>query len=242
MFGHNPVRAVEHGSTALTFQEIFYTIQGEGLFAGHPAVFVRMWGCHLRCFFCDTDFESNPQVMSPYAITDLVKHASRKRTSLVVLTGGEPLRQNVVPLIQLLNLADFSVQIETAGNLWLEGLEYLFPVNQASGKHNTIICSPKTPHVHPDLEKIVTAWKYIVRNDEDFSEDDGLPAESTQKRGLLQRLHRPPTDTSKSLIFLQPCDQQDEQKNLANVRRARDLCLEYGYRLSLQTHKIIGVP
>ena len=57
MFGKNPIRKPEnHDGNFLKIQEIFYTIQGEGIYSGYPAVFVRLGGCNLACKFCDTDF------------------------------------------------------------------------------------------------------------------------------------------------------------------------------------------
>ena len=59
MFGKNPIRKPEnHDGNFLKIQEIFYTIQGEGIYSGYPAVFVRLGGCNLACKFCDTEFET----------------------------------------------------------------------------------------------------------------------------------------------------------------------------------------
>lgn len=53
MFGQNTPRRRESGGL-LQVQDVFYTIQGEGPFAGRTAVFIRLTGCNLRCWFCDT--------------------------------------------------------------------------------------------------------------------------------------------------------------------------------------------
>jgi organic radical activating enzyme len=64
MFGKNATLKRELSDGQLLYvQEVFRTIQGEGPHAGLPATFVRLWGCHLKCYFCDTDFESNKQAM-----------------------------------------------------------------------------------------------------------------------------------------------------------------------------------
>ena len=62
MFGRNPTRGqVFDDGTSLTLQGLpWATIQGEGPYAGSPATFIRLWGCNLKCYFCDTDFESAP--------------------------------------------------------------------------------------------------------------------------------------------------------------------------------------
>ena len=60
MFGTNPSRKqVLDDGQELWVQEVFYTLQGEGPFSGQPALFIRLAGCNLRCFWCDTEFESS---------------------------------------------------------------------------------------------------------------------------------------------------------------------------------------
>ena len=60
MFGGNVARKqVLDDGQQLWVQEVFYTLQGEGPWTGHPSIFVRLAGCNLKCFWCDTDFESS---------------------------------------------------------------------------------------------------------------------------------------------------------------------------------------
>lgn len=73
--------------------EIFYSIQGEGAFAGTPAVFVRFSGCNLACPWCDTD-HSHFVEMSRDGLEDAVRALLKGREgAIVVLTGGEPALQ-----------------------------------------------------------------------------------------------------------------------------------------------------
>lgn len=221
----------------LRVQEIFPSLQGEGPFAGEPAVFIRLGGCNLRCFWCDTDFESNPWDPTLDEIEAAVKAALTKATSsLIVLTGGEPLRQDIAPLLERLILGlKLRVQIETSGSLWqdsLNGLDFLGTPSLS------IICSPKTPKIHPQLCKYVDAWKYIIRHQETDLKD-GLPTQSTQIQGRSQRLARP---SNKAPIFVQPLDEKNADLNRLNQAEAVRVALKWGYRLSLQLHKILGLP
>lgn len=73
--------------------EIFYSIQGEGKYAGTPAVFVRFSGCNLKCPFCDTQ-HSSYEAMDAKAINDTIdKLIGLKKEIIVVFTGGEPTLQ-----------------------------------------------------------------------------------------------------------------------------------------------------
>jgi len=73
--------------------EIFYSIQGEGEFAGTPAVFVRFSGCNLKCPWCDTD-HSHGEEMTCDELEDAVRKLLADRDgAIIVLTGGEPALQ-----------------------------------------------------------------------------------------------------------------------------------------------------
>jgi 7-carboxy-7-deazaguanine synthase len=94
--------------------EIFFSIQGEGLQTGYPTVFVRFTGCNLRCGYCDTSYAYYEGVeMSVEQVVSRVKGYGCKR---VCLTGGEPLLQ---PDFQglLTALKGYTVSIETNGSI-----------------------------------------------------------------------------------------------------------------------------
>lgn len=253
MFGENPIRSQEPDPNTIAVQAVFPTIQGEGPQSGRLALFIRLAGCNLACWFCDTDFESNiHQVSKPAEFAACIERDfSPLQRELVVLTGGEPLRQaGALTLIaHLLASGTKLVQIETAGTLWLPGLERYIEQRLVQ-----LVCSPKTPRVHFSIATYCKHWKYVVRAGE-AAPMDGLPKRGTQlaTRDKLQTLYRPISVRSpeaksgadllgvKETIWLSPCDEYDEAKNKANLQAAVALCLKHGYRLSLQVHKIIGV-
>ncbi len=127
MRGKNPIRGPEKGDgSTLLVQHIFPTLQGEGPYAGVPAVFIRLGGCNLACAFCDTEFESFREIRLGEIVERVLSFSSDERGQeaergpfkLIVLTGGEPLRQPIGPLCAALIEAGFTVQIETNGTLW----------------------------------------------------------------------------------------------------------------------------
>ena len=73
--------------------EIFYSIQGEGEFAGTPAVFVRFSGCNLNCPWCDTDHSHGGEMTRDELETAVRKLLAGRDGAIIVLTGGEPALQ-----------------------------------------------------------------------------------------------------------------------------------------------------
>lgn len=116
-------------------KEIFYTLQGEGLRAGRPAVFCRFAGCNLWtgreedrsravCQFCDTDFVGTDGTLGGKfaGAGDLARRVaalwpSGKENRYVVLTGGEPLLQVDSSLIEALHLEGFEIAVESNGTV-----------------------------------------------------------------------------------------------------------------------------
>lgn len=229
MFGHNPSRKqVLNDGNQLWVQEVFYTIQGEGPFSGEPALFVRLAGCNLRCFWCDTEFESSTWKPSLDELLERVEALRPACCDLVVITGGEPFRQNIAPFVKTLLDRGRRVQIETAGTLWVE-----LPEDQRL----TIVCSPKSPRLDARLERRISAYKYVLAAGE--VDADGLPMRSTQVRNRLARIARPRPGAS---VFVMPRDDRDHAANAANLAVCIDASKQHGYRLTMQIHKLAGLP
>lgn len=245
MFGNNPIRSKDTDPQHLAVTSIFYTIQGEGPLSGSPALFIRLAGCNLACTFCDTEFEQG--IDKPRALGELVASITQRfqtqKRRLVVITGGEPLRQDISLLCERLIASGTElIQIETAGTLWQPGIEPLIEAGKVM-----LVCSPKTPGVRSEVMANCQHWKYIIQAGR-VSVEDGLPVYGTQpgNLGKHQRLFRPfgrlgyrlnHTDT----IWVSPCDEYDTSKNKDNLELVAHIAMHYGYRVSLQTHKLLGV-
>lgn len=229
MRGDNPLRPQElNDGLTLWVQEMFYTLQGEGPFAGAPSVFVRLGGCNLACYWCDTEFESSNWSPSITEIFDKVKELAAARTKMVVITGGEPFRQNIAPLVDLLLENGFHIQIETNGTLW---------VDLPDDPNLFIVCSPKTERLNTEVRKRTTAFKYVI---EESAVDpiDGLPVVSTQKAGATATIARPDVDVP---VYVMPLDSGSVEQNQRNRNATVEVAMKHGYKLTLQIHKILGI-
>jgi 7-carboxy-7-deazaguanine synthase len=95
--------------------EIFYSIQGEGMLAGVPSVFVRTSGCNLRCTWCDTPYTSWQPEGEDRSIDGIADEVNRYAAAHVVLTGGEPM---IAPgIADLTRRLRQHITIETAGTV-----------------------------------------------------------------------------------------------------------------------------
>jgi 7-carboxy-7-deazaguanine synthase len=108
----------------MKISEIFYSIQGEGILAGVPSVFLRTSGCNLRCTWCDTPYTSwNPEGREASIddiLAEVLQSRDRKGAAVthVVVTGGEPMiADGIVDLTHCLKESGLHITVETAGTV-----------------------------------------------------------------------------------------------------------------------------
>jgi organic radical activating enzyme len=98
--------------------ETFYSIQGEGVTAGRPAVFVRLQGCSVGCGWCDTKYSWDPAAGREVTLDGLLAEVAAFPCRHVVVTGGEPLESALfTPLVGALVGRGYTVEVETSGTL-----------------------------------------------------------------------------------------------------------------------------
>jgi 7-carboxy-7-deazaguanine synthase len=203
------------GMAGYLVKEIFGpTLQGEGAHAGRPCVFLRFAVCNLACTWCDTDFAAEGAArLDPDEIVARLVELDRNRSRMVVVTGGEPALQWDEPLARAARDAGFRVHMETNGTRALAA-----PVDW-------LTVSPK-PRFHEGRFDLVLhggdELKLIV--DETIGDAD------------LERYER----MDFQAFFAQPCMDARYPDHLA--RTVELVARHPRWRLSLQLHKIVGIP
>lgn len=155
--------------------EIFASIQGEGIWAGTPAIFIRLADCNLACKGCDTSFEVQSTQTAEEILQKLLRY---KPLNTVIITGGEPTIQNLVPLLEKLNLFGYIVHLETNGILAIpEGFSW-------------ICISPKLKYKLPLKENLLKAHeiKMPIAQIEDIQKAENFRKE-TNDEAIIWWLH-----------------------------------------------------
>ncbi len=98
--------------------ECFFSVQGEGVTAGLPAVFIRLQGCSVGCGWCDTKYSWDPRDGREVELADLLEEVCAFPCQRAVITGGEPLESPLfVPLVEALKGRGFTIEVETSCTL-----------------------------------------------------------------------------------------------------------------------------
>jgi 7-carboxy-7-deazaguanine synthase len=192
--------------------EQFYTIQGEGFNTGRAAYFIRLGGCDVGCVWCDVKESWDADAHPRYAVADLVASASEFPGRNVVITGGEPLMHNCLPLTKALQEAGFKTWIETSG------------AHPLSGNWDWICVSPKKFKAPlPEVLTHADELKIIVFNDSDFkwAEEHAALVPATTRLYLQPEWSRAARMTPALIDYVK-----------ANPR----------WQVSLQTHKYLDIP
>jgi 7-carboxy-7-deazaguanine synthase len=107
----------------MIINEIFYSLQGEGLLAGTPSIFIRLAGCPLRCKWCDTKYAWDASAGQDFTVSQILDQIKKYSCNFVVVTGGEPMVNSVLPeLVKKLKATKKHITIETAGLAFISDL------------------------------------------------------------------------------------------------------------------------
>jgi 7-carboxy-7-deazaguanine synthase len=256
-------------SVTYRVNDIYATIQGEGKMVGTPMILLRLHGCSVGCTFCDTketwatgdaalpwrratlgEARGSNELWAELDEDSLVRAVCEERdgnapgVEWVLLTGGEPAEQPIRPLVRALHGAGFRVALETSGTARGHLEEHSIrdhqhahgassegsdgaPAASRGDSCDFVCCSPKigNPGGRPILADVVRGAdeiKMVIGKSSDVENFEAF----VREHGL----------TDPRALSLQP---------MSESRKATELCtaaaLRLGCRVSIQTHKVIGV-
>lgn len=112
---------LQSSAQILPVVEAFYTIQGEGFHQGKAAYFIRLGGCDVGCVWCDVKESWDASAHPLQSVSEIVTRATKFPGRMAVITGGEPLMHDCLPLTCQLHEAGFLTHVETSGAYPLSG-------------------------------------------------------------------------------------------------------------------------
>lgn len=196
----------------LPIMESFHTIQGEGFHAGKPAWFIRLGGCDVGCHWCDVKESWPMDGHATKSVEEIVGEVNDSFSDFAVITGGEPTMYNLDKLTSALNERGLQTHIETSG---------VYPL---TGTWHWICFSPKKfKKPTEEIYKVANELKVVINHKSDLQWAE-------EQRAMIN---------DDCVLSLQP--EWDKRKEM------EPLIVDFvkthpHWRISLQTHKYIGVP
>lgn len=200
------------GGRKLPVMEEFYTIQGEGYNMGRAAYFIRIGGCDVGCFWCDSKESWNEQMFPPIDVDKVILNAKNENADTVVITGGEPSLYPLEYITNQLQSNGIATMVETSG------------AHELSGSWDWICLSPK---------------KYSPPKASIYNKANELKVIIKQKSDLSWAEANADLCDENTLLFLQPeWSVADEIMPVLTDYIMRNP----KWRMSLQSHKYMGIP
>ncbi len=196
----------------MIINEIFYSLQGEGINTGRAAIFIRLSRCNLRCSFCDTDFDSGEEMSDEEIAAAIAPYEGR----FIIWTGGEPTLQLREETVAYFHSLGYEQAIETNGTRRPpHGIDY-------------ITCSPKPEamgRLHESFPEGVSEFRFPI------GADGSLPP-------AIETLPRAGAYLVSPIFVGSDAMTMDD----AALKRCIQFVLDHPqWRLSLQTHKLIDI-
>lgn len=218
--------------------EIFYSIQGEGLNSGMPQIFVRLFGCNLRCSWCDTPYAMMPKgyldeearkmwrstAYEELTPQEVLKRIEKWPCKAVCITGGEPLVQDeeLYKLLKFLFRYNYYVQLFTNGTIWTPEIFDL--------------CDFISIDMKPPSSGMKSNLEFLPWLDEKFEVKVVVQTQEDLEFALFKIYPKCPTT-----LILQPCV-IDPTKELETLQSLTEVILNYNLknvRVLPQLHKLI---
>lgn len=216
--------------------EIFFSIQGEGVNIGRPAVFLRLGLCNLKCTWCDTKYAWDWRTYNPkeqlveMPLEDVEQEILKHNRKYLVVTGGEPLLQQsaLIPLLERLKDKKVFIEVETNGTIvpdqrLLNLVDHwsVSPKLENSGNSQS---SREIPECYSRFAHLLSChFKYVIQSENDFRE----------VHSIMQRYNLAPEG-----VILMP-EAQNRDALLERSRWLVKLCKAQGCLFSTRLHILL---
>ena len=197
--------------TSLPVMEMFYSIQGEGLFVGTPAFFVRLAGCDVGCPWCDVKESWDSSIYPSIEIQEITEQLIDTNCKTAIITGGEPCLHSLKTLTTSIQNQGVATHLETSGS------------SEITGNWDWITLSPKKYKPTKETSfKQADELKIVIANHQDlrWAEKNALKVQASCK------------------LYLQPewsCEKEILPMVIAYAKKHPK------WRISLQTHKYMNI-
>lgn len=215
--------------------EIFKSIDGEGKRTGLPVTFIRLFGCNLRCSYCDTSYSYHDDEFTEMGVSDIIQVCREFEVKPVTITGGEPLiNRGIDCLIRELLYAGFEVNIETNGSINVLNsrkiIEESMPKDLLENLFYTVDykCNSSGMNKHMDEDSFrnlqpCDVLKFVVGNNEDLE----------QAAAVLKKVN------PRCEVYFSPVFGKIEPKKIVEFVLEKKL---YFCKTQVQLHKVIWDP
>lgn len=209
--------------------EMFNSIEGEGKRQGELCTFIRFAGCNLKCSYCDTKHAQSADKSTEYTQKEIVNWIKKNALNEnITITGGEPLLQDIAPLITALHNKDYTINIETNGSIDIKKEMFRIYSNRLF-----FTLDYKLPRSKMETKMLLKNWQYLRDLDVlkfviSSNKDLQRIKELLEQNHLLCHIYLSPV-----IEKISPVDIVDYMKENNNVFNR---C-----KLQLQLHKQIGV-
>lgn len=218
----------------MKISEIFMSIEGEGVRTGAPSVFVRLFGCNLRCSYCDSMYAVEGNDFREMTITDVIDSIRNFNVSNVTITGGEPLiHPGIQDLLNQLDQQGYEINIETNGTCPkfkdYKNVFYTMDWKSISSGENSKM----------DLNKLMDlsqkdVVKFVVAN----------PSDLQEASNVIEILENHFKNLGKSLpyFYVSPVFKTMAYEDMVNWILSNQTMVRNKVRFQVQLHKIVWDP
>lgn len=242
----------QRGDRKMKVVEIFNSIDGEGIRAGELTTFIRLYGCNLRCSYCDSRYAcEKTEENLPYtemSISNIIKQCDKYDTNNITLTGGEPLiHEDVCYLLQALSEAGYDVNVETNGAVDIS--EYFDAYGYILPKYSNVFFTIDYKCPSSDMERFMLpdnfdigkqgysniVYKFVVGSIEDLD---------VARKLITEHIIPDSVDLNKTnYVYLSPVFGKIEPKEIVEYMQKYSLYnSKVKVRIQLQLHKFIWDP